>query len=155
MGKLKEEYDKFDTYVKIFKSKYNLNNIEDIIQDCFIRLMKRDVENINIPSFVYKSINNAIINEIIKNKRKKESNYDFQNFDIEDIKNYKTLETEKKYSKIYDIISSNKYLKSYYIDGLKYREISTKYNAPLNTVRSRIRLAKKKIKPIVKDVYYR
>jgi len=145
-GKLIEDFYKkhFNYYVKLFQKKYpKLNNVEDIIQETFIYLLKREVENINLPSLIYITINNRIKNHFVSNY------YKINNVEIHD-----GLDLEKNTEVNHNIERLCKnYIELYmhYYEGFKYHEIAEILNMPINTVKTRIRTNKTKLKKDLKN----
>ncbi len=141
----------------------NEADIDDLIQDTFFKALKNRKKfemGTNIKGWLFTIMRNTFINKCRKKK--------FQNTFVD--------ETESKYyinsSALLVQASSesrfdNEYVleqiahidKSYreifmmHFEGYKYEEIANKFNIPLGTVKSRIFLARRKMKKELKEYY--
>ena len=137
----------------MYKTK-NIYEAEDIVQDTILSVLiyiNKGNKIDNLRSYLITTLNGKY-NDFLRKKYNKSftyipDNYDIiSDFDIKEsiIKNeeYENLRKEIAFlSKIYREI-----IVSHYIDGLDIKEIATKYNLNENTIKTRLHIAKDKIK---------
>ena len=130
--------EKYNHFVKVFKKKYpRLNNVEDIVQDTFLKLLERDVKNTNVSSLAYIAINNNFKNyfRVLKNQT--------EHVEVTD---YLDLEEKKSDPQIEKVVKEYNELYLHYYMGFNYYEVAEILGIPMNTVKTRIRLSKIKLK---------
>lgn len=152
-----ENFDKFyeltkrQLFVAIMPILKNRENVEDIMQDTYMRFLQnihKYKENTNVVAFIVTIGRNLAINQY--NKAKREQNYDLSQYHKE-LSNkdtplmdlvYETLEKEELEVFILHVI-----------DELKHREIAKIMKKPLGTITWLYNKAIKKLKKKIGDNY--
>lgn len=145
---IKNKYD-LEKYVDLFKSKYQTlkrTDIEDAVQEGFLKLLIKEKENKltyeNEQGLIFIVINNLIM-DLFKYKIR------FQNQGEDNLSELKCDENVKiddyviKILKEYD---KKNILYMIYYEGFKYEEISEIFDMPLNTVKTYVFYTKRKIR---------
>ena len=137
----------------IYKTK-NIYEAEDIVQDTILSVLiyiNKGNKIDNLRSYLITTLNGKY-NDFLRKKYNKSFTYIPDNYDI--ISDYNIKESiikNEEYENLRKEIAflSKKYreiIVSHYIDGLDIKEIATKYNLNENTIKTRLHIAKDKIK---------
>lgn len=150
---IKEQYD-LKKYVNLFKSKYQSlseSDIEDVVQEGFLKLLIKEKENklnyTNEEGLIFIVINNLIM-DLFKHKIK------FQSREIDvltELKGNDNVKIDDYVKKLLEKYDEKNILYMIYYEGFKYEEISEIFNMPLNTVKTYVFYTKRKIKKCLKQ----
>ncbi|PNV78780.1 MAG: RNA polymerase sigma factor [Dictyoglomus turgidum] len=118
---------------------------KDILQETFLRAMKTNIEEKTAKNYLFRIAHNLAIDYLEERNR-------FLDLDTEDKDEYDPEEIIEK-KDIWKLLSplEKSILILYYQEGYSYEEISEKLNIPLNTLKSHIYRAKKKIYNYLKE----
>jgi RNA polymerase sigma-70 factor (ECF subfamily) len=178
----KEFEDKFLIHrsfvTNYLKSKYKLSDDEaqDVIQNAYIKIYKRFVNNTLICEYPRQYLFNAAANCTIEYKTRKahlKNEATFTEYEIEDHENFIDLVNEIDFSQFPDLLIEKKIifnelnllidklaeknpdyakiLKMFYFDEMQANEISEKLNVPINTIKTRLLRGRNKIKSLLQE----
>jgi RNA polymerase sigma-70 factor (ECF subfamily) len=161
-----------------FKNKYKLKKeeIEDIVQNAFIKIHKRFVNNDLNCEFPKKYLFNAVANCVIEYKTRKlhlKHESSFTEIDVEYHETFLDLVNELDFTQIPEVLNENKIikeelnflidklaetnpdmsqaLKMFYFDEMTTVEIANQLNMPVNTIKTKLHRGKNKIRNLLKE----
>lgn len=120
---------------------------KDILQETFLRAMRVSIDEEKAKSYLFKIAHNLAM-DYYKEKNKYVDWYEY----TEEIDNHNPWEMVHKEDMLKPLSPIERsILTLHYYEGYSYEEISEKLNIPLNTVKSHVYRAKKKIYNYLKD----
>ena len=178
----KEFEEKFVVYrdlvTNFLKSKYKLSNdeAEDIMQNTYVKIYKRFINNDLTCEFPRQYLFNSAINCTKEYKTRKphlKNESSFTEFNIENHEAFLDLVNEIDFSQIPHSISERKIvseelsflidklaeknpemsqaLKMFYFEEMQANEISDELNIPINTIKTRLHRGKNKVRSLIEE----
>lgn len=176
----KEFKDKFlihrENLSNFLKYKYSLKNeeIEDIVQNTYIKIYKRFINNNLECEYPRQYLFNSACNMTIEYKTRKpytKHEFTFTESNIDNHENFLDLMNEMDFSQIPEVLSektiiseelefllnklaekypeSSQILKMYYYDEMQANEISERLNIPINTIKTKLHRGRAKVKSLL------
>ena len=176
----KEFKDKFlihrEDLSSFLKYKYSLKNeeIEDIVQNTYIKIYKRFINNNLVCEYPRQYLFNAACNVTIEYKTRKpytRHEFTFTESNIDNHENFIDLVNEMDFSQIPEVLNekiiiseelkflidklaeknpeSSQILKMFYYDEMQANEISEKLNIPINTIKTKLHRGRAKVKSLL------
>lgn len=138
-----EFYNKYNDYITLCIRKYAKGPIDDYKQDIYLKLCEKQFHNENIPAFISRIVRNYFMDRFRQHKYYTET----------EVATTNSPENRLLYSEVsnkLEHIEGGKLL-TLISEGYKYREIAENEHMNINTVKSRVRLIRMKLKKLVKN----
>lgn len=147
-----------DEMYKIAKSRLNSeDDIQDAIQDTIVSIL-HNIKKVRKPEYLKTWIIRILINKCNDIYKKNKKERELQEKVINDFNDNNYLEKSESSINLENILASLKYkerltLSLYYASDFSIREISRILKEPQNTIKTRIKRSKEKIRKIIGDKY--
>jgi len=163
-SKLKKMYTQYYTSLCLFSNKYvkELDLSKDIVQEVFIKIWKKQVvfeSELALKSYLYTATKNKCLDYLKSKKYKKDrelsslelalltsDSYFKKEVLLEEVSRTVRQAVDTLPFKCKEIISLS-------LNGLKNEQIDEELDVSINTVKTQKRIAYKKLRPILKNIY--